>query len=90
MDKKRQPIVAIKTFGCKVNRYESEAILESFKKEGYTVAGEEDFADVYVINTCTVTKLSDRKSRQYIRNGVRRPPGRDAQDGGAPRAGRAH
>ena len=67
MDKKRQPIVAIKTFGCKVNRYESEAILESFKKEGYTVAGEEDFADVYVINTCTVTKLSDRKSRQYIR-----------------------
>ena len=38
MDKKRQPIVAIKTFGCKVNRYESEAILESFKKEGYTVA----------------------------------------------------
>ncbi len=67
MDKKRQPIVAIKTFGCKVNRYESEAILESFKKEGYAVAGEEDFADVYVINTCTVTKLSDRKSRQYIR-----------------------
>ena len=54
----------IKTLGCKVNQYESEAIEELFKKRGFEK--KEDNADIYVINTCTVTNMSDRKSRQTI------------------------
>ena len=45
-----------------------------FKKEGYTQVDSEDFADVYVINTCTVTHMSDRKSRQYIRRMKKKNP----------------
>jgi len=59
--------VAFCTLGCKVNQYETEAILEMFKKNGYEVVGFEQVADVYIINTCTVTNLSARKSRQMIR-----------------------
>ncbi len=59
--------VAFHTLGCKVNQYETEAMAEQFKARGYEIVGEEDFADIYVINTCTVTNLADRKSRQYIR-----------------------
>lgn len=59
--------VAFYTLGCKVNQYESEAISGLFQKEGYEVVDFEEKADVYVINTCTVTNLSDRKSRQMIR-----------------------
>ena len=54
----------IKTLGCKVNQYESEAIEELFKKRGFEK--KEDNADIYVINTCTATNMSDRKSRQTI------------------------
>lgn len=59
--------VAFYTLGCKVNQYETEAMSELFEKSGYTVCDFEDFADIYVINTCTVTGMSDRKSRQIIR-----------------------
>lgn len=59
--------VAFYTLGCKVNQYETEAMEELFEKDGYTVVGEEEVADVYVINTCTVTNIGDRKSRQFIR-----------------------
>lgn len=59
--------VAFHTLGCKVNQYETEAISEIFRNNGYKVVDFDDFADVYVINTCTVTNLSDRKSRQIIR-----------------------
>lgn len=59
--------IAFHTLGCKVNQYETEAMKEQFAAAGHTIAGEEDFADAYVINTCTVTNLADRKSRQYIR-----------------------
>ncbi|MDD7718780.1 MAG: tRNA (N(6)-L-threonylcarbamoyladenosine(37)-C(2))-methylthiotransferase MtaB [Eubacteriaceae bacterium] len=59
--------VAFHTLGCKVNQYETEALKEQFKTDGYEIVSEDDFADVYVINTCTVTNMSDRKSRQYIR-----------------------
>jgi threonylcarbamoyladenosine tRNA methylthiotransferase MtaB len=59
--------VAFYTLGCKVNQYETEAMLEMFEKDGYEHVNSEDYADVYVINTCTVTHMSDRKSRQYIR-----------------------
>lgn len=59
--------VAFHTLGCKVNQYESEALGEQFKKAGHQIVGDDGYADVYVINTCTVTGLADRKSRQYIR-----------------------
>lgn len=66
--------VAFYTLGCKVNQYETEAMLEMFEKEGYTQVDSEEFADVYVINTCTVTHMSDRKSRQYIRRMKKKNP----------------
>lgn len=59
--------VAFYTLGCKVNQYETEAITSKFEKAGYKVVDFEEKADVYVINTCTVTNMSDRKSRQIIR-----------------------
>lgn len=65
---------AFHTLGCKVNQYETEAMKEQFIEAGYEIVGEEDFADVYVINTCTVTNLADRKSRQYIRRMKKQSP----------------
>lgn len=62
---------SILTLGCKVNQYESEAMSELFEKEGYTQVENEDYSDVYIVNTCTVTNLSDRKSRQFIRRAKR-------------------
>lgn len=59
--------VAFYTLGCKVNQYETEALTGLFEKSGYEVVDFNKSADVYVINTCTVTNLSDRKSRQMIR-----------------------
>ena len=58
----------IKTLGCKVNTYESELIHGLFVRKGYVY--DEDNADIYVVNTCTVTNMSDRKSRQII-HGIR-------------------
>ena len=54
--------IAFHTLGCKVNQYESEAMKEQFAAAGHEIVGEEDFADAYVINTCTVTNLADRKA----------------------------
>ena len=62
------------TLGCKTNQYESQAIAEQFAAAGYEVCDERDIADVYFINTCSVTALADRKSRQYIRRAKRRNP----------------
>ena len=59
--------VAAFTLGCKVNQYETEAVLEQFTKNGCEIVDFGKFADVYIINTCTVTSLGDRKSRQMIR-----------------------
>ena len=61
------PKVSIHTLGCKVNQYETQSIRELFLNEGYEIVSFEEYADVYVINTCTVTGMSDRKSRQIIR-----------------------
>lgn len=55
------------TLGCKVNQYETEALKNIFRQKGYEIVDFSDRAEVYVINTCTVTHLSDRKSRQAIR-----------------------
>lgn len=64
--------VAFYTLGCKVNQYETQAMCELFEKNGYEVRDFDSAADVYVINTCSVTGLSDRKSRQIIRRARRR------------------
>ncbi|GGK18465.1 threonylcarbamoyladenosine tRNA methylthiotransferase MtaB [Caldalkalibacillus thermarum] len=66
--------VAFHTLGCKVNYYETEAIWQIFKEAGYEKVDFEQVADVYVINTCTVTNTGDRKSRQVIRRAIRRNP----------------
>ena len=66
-EKKTKGTVSFYTLGCKVNQYETQMLKERFSDAGYDIAGEEEFADIYVVNTCTVTNLSDRKSRQYIR-----------------------
>ena len=59
--------VASHALGCKVNQYESEAIAELFQQKGYHIVNIEQPADVYIINTCTVTNIGDKKSRQLIR-----------------------
>ncbi len=59
--------VSIFTLGCKVNQYETEAMEELFQQRGYDIVENGKEAEVYVINTCTVTSLGDRKSRQFIR-----------------------
>ncbi|WZL74627.1 tRNA (N(6)-L-threonylcarbamoyladenosine(37)-C(2))-methylthiotransferase MtaB [Clostridiaceae bacterium 35-E11] len=66
--------VAFYTLGCKVNQYETEAMGEIFEGAGYQIVESESLADVYVINTCTVTNLGDRKSRQFIRRAKRKNP----------------
>lgn len=58
---------AFYTLGCKVNQYDTEAVLENFKAAGYEIVDFGEYADVYVVNTCTVTHLSDRKCRQMLR-----------------------
>lgn len=63
--------VAFHTLGCKVNHYETEAIWQLFKEAGYERKEYESKADVYVINTCTVTNTGDKKSRQVIRRAIR-------------------
>jgi threonylcarbamoyladenosine tRNA methylthiotransferase MtaB len=67
MNKQKPKTVALHTLGCKVNQYDTEAITEIFKDAGYELVDFDDNADIYVINTCTVTGLSARKSRQAIR-----------------------
>jgi len=69
------PTVAFYTLGCKVNFYDTEAIWQMFKQAGYRqVDFDGEPADVYVINTCTVTNTGDKKSRQIIRRAIRRNP----------------
>ncbi|WP_461205583.1 tRNA (N(6)-L-threonylcarbamoyladenosine(37)-C(2))-methylthiotransferase MtaB [Clostridium sp. DL1XJH146] len=58
--------VAFATLGCKSNLYETEAMIEIFKKNDYEIVDFNEFADVYVVNTCTVTNMSDKKSRAMI------------------------
>ena len=65
---------AFMTLGCKVNQFETETMEGLFRARGYDVVPFEERADVYVINTCSVTHLSDRKSRQLIRRAVRTNP----------------
>ena len=59
--------VGFYTLGCKVNQYETNAMIQKFEESGYEITDFESYADIYVINTCTVTNMSDRKSRQMLR-----------------------
>src|SRR5699024_1226482 len=68
------PTVAFHTLGCKVNHYETEGIWQMFMNQGYERVDFNRQADVYVINTCTVTNTGDKKSRQTIRKAVRQNP----------------
>lgn len=63
--------VAFKTLGCRVNLYETDALASQFKAAGYEVVENEDDADIYIVNTCTVTNQSDQKCRQAL-NQIRR------------------
>ena len=65
---------AFHTLGCKVNAVETEQLIESFLLKGYEIVPFKEDADVYIINTCTVTHVSDRKSRAMIRRAVKRNP----------------
>lgn len=62
------------SLGCKVNQYETDAIQESFSRAGYEIRSFTEPADVYVINTCTVTNIADRKSRQMLHRARSRSP----------------
>lgn len=66
--------VAFTTLGCRVNQYESEAMIEKFIRDGYEVTEFDSFSNVYVINTCTVTNMGDKKSRQMISRARRQNP----------------
>ncbi len=68
------PKVALHTLGCKVNYFETEALREEFRREGFSLVEFDDYADVYLINTCTVTHQADRKARQLIRRARRLNP----------------
>lgn len=59
--------VAFITLGCKVNQYETNAMMQQFIKKGYQIVEPTNQADIYIVNTCTVTNMSDRKSRQMLR-----------------------
>lgn len=67
----RVPTVAFYTLGCKVNQFETDSLAELFRRRGYDIVPFDGQADVYVINTCTVTNTGDRKSRQMIRRAAR-------------------
>ena len=57
----------MQTFGCKLNQAESETMVRDFVSRGYALVGPRNAADVYVLNTCTVTAEADRKVRQWLR-----------------------
>ncbi len=63
----KKKTVAFYTLGCKVNQYETNAMKQKFIEKDYEIVDFEEAADIYVVNTCTVTNMSDRKSRQIIR-----------------------
>jgi Uncharacterized protein family UPF0004. len=64
--------VAFYTLGCKVNQYETEAIMEIFQQRGYNVVNYNSVADIYIINTCTVTGRGDAKSRALVRKALKK------------------
>ena len=66
--------VAFHTLGCKVNQYETNGMIQKFIQAGYAIVPFTEIADIYIINTCTVTNMSDRKTRQYFRRAKKTNP----------------
>ena len=67
--------VTFYTLGCKVNQNETGALAQLFEENGYTVVSNEEGADVYIVNSCTVTNFGDQKSRKWRRRAKRENPG---------------
>ena len=67
---------ALHNLGCKVNAYETEAMEQLLEAAGYEIVGFEEKADVYVINTCSVTNVADKKSRQMLHRAKAKESGR--------------
>ena len=65
---------ALHNLGCKVNAYETEAMQELLRKQGFEIVPFQEKADVYIINTCTVTNMADRKSRQMLHRARKQNP----------------
>ena len=68
------PTAAFITMGCKVNQYDTQSMQETMIRNSYTIVDEREVADVYVINTCTVTNIADHKARKAIRRAIRQNP----------------
>lgn len=66
--------VAFHNLGCKVNSYEMDAMLQDLRRHGYTIVPFEEKADIYIVNTCTVTNMADRKSRQMLHKAKKTNP----------------
>ena len=66
--------VALHNLGCKVNAYETEAMQEMLENNGYEIVPFKEGADIYIINTCTVTNMADRKSRQMLHRAKKMNP----------------
>ena len=66
--------VAFMTLGCKTNQYETDALMDLFHRNGNLIVDFDEIADIYIINTCTVTQVSDKKSRQMIRRAKKQNP----------------
>ena len=74
--------VALHNLGCKVNAYELEAVEQLLEARGYEIVPFEPGADIYIINTCTVTNIADRKSRQMLHRAKKNePPGPGGRGG---------
>ena len=64
--------IAFRTLGCRLNQFETDSLVSEFHDAGYKVVDFEEEADVYLVNTCTVTNQSDRKSRNLISHAGRK------------------
>jgi threonylcarbamoyladenosine tRNA methylthiotransferase MtaB len=74
MGGRRMSSFSILTLGCKVNSYESEAVINKLINSGFILKEFNDVCDIYIVNSCTVTKTSDQKSRQMLHAARRRNP----------------
>ncbi|MFY9494324.1 MAG: tRNA (N(6)-L-threonylcarbamoyladenosine(37)-C(2))-methylthiotransferase MtaB, partial [Limnochordia bacterium] len=72
--KNKQKRLGVITLGCKVNQYDTNSVVTQFTEAGYELVDFHEEADVYLINTCTVTNFGDRKSRQMIRRAHKQNP----------------
>ena len=66
--------VALHNLGCKVNAYELDIMQQNLQEKGYTIVSFDEMADIYIVNTCTVTNIADRKSRQMLHQAKKRNP----------------